>query len=191
MPATAEPSLSLAEWLVLCLVCETPLHGFAIARLLGPDGELGKIWRVPKPVVYRSLQRLEHFELVKSTEQQPSSQGPVRSPVDATRTGRKLARAWLDLPAVHNRDVRSELLIKLALLNRSGIDPQQLLGAQRDQILLVASALHDRLAVSAGFDRTLLLWRYETACATLRFLDALQPTHTAAHPGEAGTSGRD
>lgn len=37
MPATEAPTLSLAEWLVLCLVCEKPQHGFAIARLLGSD----------------------------------------------------------------------------------------------------------------------------------------------------------
>ena len=42
MPATEEPTLSLAEWLVLCLVCEKPQHGFAIARLLGSDGDLGQ-----------------------------------------------------------------------------------------------------------------------------------------------------
>jgi hypothetical protein len=29
------------------------------------------------------------------------------------------------------------------------------------------------MATATGFDRTLLLWRYETASATVRFLDAL------------------
>jgi hypothetical protein len=33
--------------------------------------------------------------------------------------------------------------------------------------------LRDRMATATGFDRTLLLWRYETASATVRFLDAL------------------
>lgn len=120
MPATAPPSLSLAESVVLCVLCEKPLHGFAIARLLGPAGDLGQIWRVPKPVIYRALQRVEHLGLVTTTGQQPSTHGPVKSPVEVTQAGRQLAGAWLSLPASHNRDVRSELLLKLALLGPRG-----------------------------------------------------------------------
>jgi DNA-binding PadR family transcriptional regulator len=119
MPATEEPTLSLAEWLVLCLVCEKPQHGFAIARLLGANGDLGRIWRVPKPVVYRSLQRLEDAGLLQSTDPEPSTMGPLREPVRATARGRKLAAAWLTKPAGHARDVRSELLVKLAMLDRA------------------------------------------------------------------------
>jgi DNA-binding PadR family transcriptional regulator len=170
----SEPALSLAEWLVLCLVCEEPRHGFAIARLLDSDGSLGRIWRVPKPVVYRSVQRLEQLGLVRSAELQPSNLGPAKSPVDATGAGRRLAAAWLDRPASHNRDVRSELLAKLALIDRTGGDPRKLLDAQRDQLGPVAQALEDRLATASGFDRTLVLWRCETVSATLRFLDALR-----------------
>jgi DNA-binding PadR family transcriptional regulator len=180
MLAAAEPSLSLAEWLVLCLVCEKPQHGFAIARQLGPEDDLGQVWRVPKPVVYRALQRLEHLGLVRTAEQQASSQGPVRSLVDTTAAGRDLAASWLARPAGHNRDVRSELLAKLALLHRSGTDPQPLLNAQREQLIPVARALQDRLAAADGFDRTLILWRCETVSATLRFLDALQARELAA-----------
>jgi DNA-binding PadR family transcriptional regulator len=174
MPATKEPTLSLAEWLVLCLVCETPQHGFAIARLLGTNGDLGRIWRVPKPVVYRALQRLERDGLLQPTEPEPSTMGPVREPVRATRAGHKLAAAWLTKPAGHARDVRSELLVKLALLDRSGADPAPLIEAQREQLIPVARALEARLANSAGFDRTLVLWRSETISATLRFLDAMR-----------------
>jgi DNA-binding PadR family transcriptional regulator len=167
------PSLSLAEWLVLCLACEQPLHGFAMARILGTDGTMGRVWRVPKPVVYRALQRLEQLGLVRAAGQEPSSQGPVRSPVGATAQGRNLAAAWLTRPASHNRDVRSELLVKLALLDRRAEDPLPLLDAQRDQLLPVAAALEEHLAAAQGFDRTLILWRCETVSATLRFLDAL------------------
>jgi len=174
MPAIEEPALSLAEWLVLCLVCEKPQHGFAIARLLGANGELGRIWRVPKPVVYRSLQRLEDAGLLQSTEPEPSTMGPVREPVRATAKGRKQAAGWLTKPAGHARDVRSELLVKLALLDRAGTDPRPLIEAQREQLIPVAQALEARLASSSGFDRTLVLWRSETISATLRFLDAMR-----------------
>ncbi|HKD88446.1 MAG TPA: helix-turn-helix transcriptional regulator [Streptosporangiaceae bacterium] len=173
MPAEREPSLSLAEWLVLCLICEQATHGFALAVLLGAEGEMGQVWRVPKPVVYRALQRLENLGLVRTTEHQPSSQGPARSLVDATPAGRRAAAGWLTQPASHNRDVRSELLVKLALLARQDSDPEPLVKAQREQLIPVARALHDRLDSATGFDRTLVLWRCETMAATLRFLDAL------------------
>jgi PadR family transcriptional regulator AphA len=173
MPGDDERSLSLAEWLVLCLVCEEPRHGFALARILGRDGSMGQIWRVPKPVIYRALQRLELLGLVQIAEQQSSSQGPVRSLIDATCAGRKAAGDWLTRPVEHTRDVRGELLGKLALLDRAGRDPQPLLEAQREQLIPVADALHDRLATAAGFDRTLVLWRYETVSATVRFLGAM------------------
>ena len=174
MSAAPDSSLSLAEWLVLCLVCEKPRHGFALAALLGHQGDMGQVWRVPKPVIYRALQRLEQFGLVRTAEQQASTQGPVRSLVDATPAGRTAASAWLIRPASHNRDVRSELLVKLALLDRSGRDPRPLLQAQREQLSPVADGLQDRLDAAVGFDRTLALWRCETVSATLRFLDALR-----------------
>ncbi len=174
MPAHAEPSLSLAEWIVLCLACERQLHGFALVRLLDADGEIGRIWRIPKPVIYRALQRLEQLGALRATEPQQSSQGPARSPFSATSRGRALATAWLRQPVGHNRDIRSELLAKLALLDRAGTDPGPLLDAQRDQLQPVADALAERLATAAGFERTLLLWRAETIAATMRFLEALR-----------------
>ena len=50
-------SLPLAENTVLALLSERPAHGFAIARLTAPEGELGRIWHIPRPVVYRSIGR--------------------------------------------------------------------------------------------------------------------------------------
>jgi hypothetical protein len=41
MPQQRKGRLSLADWLVLCLVSEGPTHGFAIAGLLAQDGGLG------------------------------------------------------------------------------------------------------------------------------------------------------
>ncbi len=182
MSLPEERSLSLAEWLVLCLVCEQPRHGFAIARLLDSDGSLGQVWRVPKPVIYRSLQRLERLGMVRIAEQQASNQGPVRSLVDATGVGRKAAAGWLARPVSHNRDVRSELLVKLALLDRAGQDPQPLIRAQREHLSPVAEALRDRLDAVSGFERTLALWRYETVSATVRFLEALSAQVTGQVP---------
>jgi DNA-binding PadR family transcriptional regulator len=164
---------------VLCLVREAPSHGFAIARITAADGELGHVWRVPKPVIYRALQRLETLQLVATVEVQPSNAGPARSMVAATGQGSRAVAGWLAKPVSHNRDIRSELLVKLALLERTGADPGPLLAAQENQLRPVAEGLQEQLSSATGFDRTLILWRYETITGTLRFLDALRQPSVA------------
>jgi hypothetical protein len=64
-------------------------------------------------------------------------------------------------------------MVKLALLDRSGIDSRDLLEAQLARLLPVAAALEDRLRATTGFEYTLVLWRHEAMTATLRFLEAL------------------
>jgi hypothetical protein len=71
--------------------------------------------------------------------------------------------------------VRSELLIKLALLDRAGTDPQPLLLAQQMQLAPIATALSDRVRDAAGFERTLAVWRHQAIDATMRFLTAMTP----------------
>lgn len=173
MPDPQAPRLSLSEWLVLSLICEQPTHGFAIARMLGPGGSLGQIWRVPKPVIYRAMQRLELLGLVRTVGEQHSSRGPVRSLSKATPAGRRAAQAWLSTPVAHARDVRSEFLVKLALLDQAAADPRELLRAQQTQLVPIATALDDRLRSTEGFEHTLALWRHEAMSATMRFLAAV------------------
>ena len=93
--ATAGPRLSLAEWLVLCLISEGPTHCFAIAGLLAHDGSLGQVWYVHKQVVYCAAQRLEQLGLITVSEKQPSRLGPDRAQVQATPEGRQAATGWL------------------------------------------------------------------------------------------------
>src|SRR6266700_2551870 len=118
-------------------------------------------------------QRLEALGLIRTVGEQRTSQGPVRSLYQATPDGEATATAWLGTPVQHPRDVRSELMVKLALLDRSGIDSRDLLQAQLARLLPVAAALDDRLRATAGFEYTLVLWRHEAMTATLRFLEAL------------------
>jgi DNA-binding PadR family transcriptional regulator len=173
MPRLGEPSLSLSEWLVLCLVTDQATHGNAIAAQLGHDGPLGQVWHVHKAVVYRSIDRLQQAGLVVAVGEEPSSRGPVRMLVEATPDGRAAGRAWLARPVSHTRDIRSGLLVKLALLDRAGDSSAALLEAQHAQLQPIAGALAGRLREADGFERILVLWRYETISATIRFLDAL------------------
>jgi DNA-binding PadR family transcriptional regulator len=173
MTDPAGQRLSLAEWVVLCLVREEPTYGLVLVGLLARDGSLGQVWSVPKAVVYRALQRLEALGLIQTIGEQRTSQGPVRSLYQASPAGQAAAGAWLSTPVEHARDVRSELMVKLALLDRSGLDSRALLRAQLARLLPVAAALDDRLRATTGFEHTLVLWRHEAMTATLRFLEAL------------------
>jgi DNA-binding PadR family transcriptional regulator len=185
MPQQQEPGLSLAEWLVLCLISEGPTHGFAIASLLGDDGSLGQVWHVYKAEVYRAVRRLGRLDLITISEKQPSRLGPDRAQLQVTPEGRQAAEGWLRQPAGHHRNVRSELLVKLALLDRAGVDPRDLLRAQRSQLAPIAAALANEIHTATGYDRALALWRHESVSATLRFLDVVLATMPAQQAGTA------
>jgi DNA-binding PadR family transcriptional regulator len=165
--------LSIAESLVLCLLCEEPTYGQVLTGLLAPEGRIGQVWWVPKSMVYRALPRLERAGLIRATGQQRSGRGPDRSLYEATVAGQLAAREWLRTPAEHARDVRSELMVKLALLDRTGADPRELLQAQIARLLPVAAALEDRLRTTTGFEHVLTLYRHESVSGTLRVLHAL------------------
>jgi PadR family transcriptional regulator AphA len=179
MPRRHGPGLSLAEWLVLCLVSQEPAHGFAVAALLAPDGSVGMAWHVQKGEVYRAVQRLQRLGLITAEGRQYSRQGPPRSRLHATPEGHRAVQDWLRQPAAHPRDVRSELLAKLALLSRAGADPSDLLQAQRRQFAPVADRLAGRLRTATGFDQDLARWQHESVGAALRFLDTLLATAPA------------
>jgi len=168
--ATQLPSLSLADWVVLAVICERPTHGFAIGQLTAADGELGRIWQVPRPLVYRAIGRLEEAALIAADAVEPG-RGPQRTIYRAAGRGVQAAASWLDTPVQHVRDVRSQLLLKLALLDRAGQDSTDLLRRQRSLLAPIAQAMAADRPEQTGFDAILLAWRRATASATLSFLD--------------------
>jgi len=191
-------TLSLPEWLVLCIVCEQPTYGFAVAGLLSRAGRLGRIWPVSKPAIYRAVLRLERLGLVQVSGQQHASPGPERLLVTATRPGCTAAKGWLRQPVTHGRDVQPELMLKLALLDRAGSDPRELLTGQRAEFGPLAAALASRVEATTGFDHTLALWRHQAMSATMQFLDEaaqqaeMAPAGAAPHPTpRPGWSRRD
>jgi PadR family transcriptional regulator AphA len=162
--------LPLAESTVLAVLSERPAHGFAIARLTAPDGELGRIWQIPRPIVYRSIGRLLDAGLISPASVE-SGRGPRRTVYTVTPQGRQVAAQWLATPAEHVRDLRSQLLLKLALLDRAGRDPTDLLRRQRLILEPIAEHVRTERPQGKGFDTTLLAWRRATATAAMGFLD--------------------
>jgi DNA-binding PadR family transcriptional regulator len=171
---TGSAPLSLAEWVVLTVLSERPTHGFPIAQLTANDGELGQIWHVPRPVVYRSLTRLADAGLIVADGLEPG-RGPQRTVYAATPAGRAAVADWLQTPVDHVRDVRSHLLMKLALLHRAGADPTPLLRRQREVLAPIARAMAKERPAPAGFEATLLAWRRANAQAVISFLADVTP----------------
>jgi PadR family transcriptional regulator AphA len=165
--------LSLPEWLVLAILSERPAHGFAVAQLTAADGELGRIWQIPKAVIYRAIGRLADAGLITPEGVEPG-QGPQRTVYAATPAGREAAAEWLRTPVEHVREIRSQLLMKLALLDRTGKDPAELLTRQRVVLTPIVRAISDRTA-DPGFDAILLAWRQANAEAALNFINAIAP----------------
>ncbi len=158
---------------MLALLAEEPGHGFAVARAMAPDGEIGKVWSLRRPLVYRAIDTLTELGFTRPIGTIASRSGPRRTVLQATAPGKRALNKWLREPVDRVRDARSLLLLKLLFLERRERDPAPLLVAQRREF----DALADRLASAAGeangFDRTLLRWRLETTAAAIRFIDAI------------------
>jgi len=173
MPRAAPIGLSPAEWASLALLAEQPAHGFAVARALAHGGEVGRVWSCSRPLVYRALGVLTEAGLIEERGSEPSSTGPRRTVLGATRSGRRQVERWLREPVAHVRDLRSDLMLKLLFLSRRGDDASDLLAQQLAALQPVVEGLEDAAGRAEGFDRVLYLWRLESARAALRFVDDL------------------
>jgi PadR family transcriptional regulator AphA len=171
----ADPNADLlpGEWAVLGVLAGEPAHGFAVARELAPGGSLGQVWTMSRPRVYRALADLAASGLIAPTGPAISERGPSRVVYAVTDGGRRRLDRWLETPVDHVRDVRSDLLLKLALYDRAGRSPRGLLEAQRTRLEALPDSLEAAGADAAGFDAVVLRYRMSAACAALAFVDDL------------------
>jgi DNA-binding PadR family transcriptional regulator len=160
-----------SEWAVLALLDEGPTHGFAIARAMAEEGEIGRIWSLRRPRVYYAIDSLTREGLVRPARTVASPSGPHRTVLRITPRGARAVADWLNTPVEHIRDARSLLLLKLLFLDRRAADPRPLLSAQRERFERIADRLRTGVDEASGFDQTLVRWRLETATAALRFID--------------------
>jgi DNA-binding PadR family transcriptional regulator len=159
--APARRALLPGDWAVLALLAERPAHGFALAQLLAEDGEVGQVWTMPRPRVYRAIDDLREAALIEAVETTPSERGPARTLLSATPAGSVAVEQWLARPVAHVREARSELLLKLVLTHRAGRDLRPLAAAQHG----VLEQLADRLAGQLGDaeERRALVLRFRLA----------------------------
>jgi DNA-binding PadR family transcriptional regulator len=163
-------TLSLNEWAVLACLVERPRHGYDIAAELGPEAELGTVWRVPRQLVYRALDRLVALGLAEPHGAEPGAGGPPRRVHAATAAGRERVLAWIVAPVPHLREVRSALLLKLVVTRRLGVDSMALVRAQRAAFAEPLAAL---TAVPPP-DDPVALWRHHSAAAVRALLEDLE-----------------
>ncbi len=48
--------LLAGDWAVVALLCEEPRHGYALASLMAPDGEIGRVWSLRRPMTGAALE---------------------------------------------------------------------------------------------------------------------------------------
>jgi PadR family transcriptional regulator AphA len=159
---------------VLGLLGEGESHGFALSRQLGAGGDLGRVLTVRRPLVYRALGRLVDAGLARQVEVERGDAGPERRIHRITPAGRRVLGDWLEHPVDHVRDLRIDFLLKLALIERSGKSPSQLIRRQNQALSGKLEALS---RVGDGTDH-IDLWRRNSALAAATFLEELLELHS-------------
>jgi len=167
----SERRLTAGEWSILGLLNEAPAHGWALASALAPEGEIGTVWALSRPLVYRALDMLEQRGLIELVGAASSTRGPSRTVFRPTRKGRAALSRWLDEPVEHIRDLRPELLLKLVFLRRSGGETGTLLEAQRELVEALLGELEAGLEGATLERGVVLRYRIEVARAALRFVE--------------------
>lgn len=179
---TVSSRLSTTDWAVLASLLECEAHGFRIAALFAPEGELGQIWRVQRAQVYRAIEHLLSRYLIEAVRHEEGLAGPPRTLYRATPLGQSQAQEWLNQPVTRLRYGRSDLRLKLAFLLRLEYSLMPLLQAQEAVYLQILHELEAQQPLQAqGVQRVSLLWRLEMARASLRFVEQMLEPEDATH----------
>lgn len=169
--STSPNHLGLAEHVCLAIIRDRATHGWAIVKLLAPNGDIGRIWTLSRALTYRAIDGLITKGMI-TRDVSTTTPKNNRATLVATDHGQRESDAWLGRPVEHLRDVRTELLVKIALRTRSDLDISALLTAQQEQFEPTIEAL----TASTGHD-LIDVWRRENARAIRRFLDlSIRPT---------------
>lgn len=161
----------LAEKVCLALVAEGPTHGWAVSAVLAPEGEIGRIWTLSRPLTYRALDQLAVDGLIQKVGTVPGG-GRSRTLLDVTERGRSATAEWLDAPVALPKDVRTELLVKFALRDRVGLPLEPLAEDQRSLFAPLLSGVTP--TPTTDF---VALWRSEHLLAIDRFLSSFGQTN--------------
>ena len=165
--------LGPGEWAIVALLAEQPIHGWALIQKLKPEGEIGAVWSLARPAVYRALEQLQQRGLIEPDGLQRGERGPYRMVFRTTPEGRAALDAWLAAPVEHVREIRWLFLLKLVLAARAGIDREPMIRAQRAVLLPSVAALEAKLGEGGEAEEIYVRFRLDATRAVLHFLDDL------------------
>lgn len=166
------------EHALLGFLHREPMHAYQLHQQLTAARDLGLVWRIKEPQLYRLVGRLEEAGYVRAVAA-PQETRPTRKMLHLTPAGEAAFQDWLRAPVRHGRDLRLEFLAKLYFARQAGRDTTRVLvDAQRGEL----QTEHDRLAAQAAriadagsFDRLVLEFRLGQLRAMLDWLDLCAP----------------
>lgn len=118
----ARVNLAPAEYAILGLLHERPLHGYAIARHFAADLDLGLVCPQEMSNVYALLRDLQEQGLIVGERQQAGAR-PPRMVFHLTNEAEARLHSWLTEPVGRMREVRLDFLLKLYFCRRAGAQP--------------------------------------------------------------------
>lgn len=124
-----------ADWpsenIILGLLCERPIHGYELARLVQADAALRAIWRIERSEIYFLLGKLKQKGfIVELAEEQ--AKGPARTIYAPTDSGRAAFEEWIRTPEFRPRNLRTALLARVWMgLRRDPTEAVELIDAQK------------------------------------------------------------
>lgn len=170
-PVRVKKDLLVGEWAVLALLCERPAHGYAIAALMAPDGNVGEIWSLNEQLTYRALRSLRALGLVEVSAVTSGRAAPRRTELSATTDAKRLVSRWLRTPERRVREMRPNLLLKIHLLRRRGRSTLPLLQAQHALLQNTLAKLDAAGPPDTQPAELIDAWRRATAAAALGFVE--------------------
>lgn len=174
MVRVRQPGLLLGEWACLGALGAGKLHGFAVAKRLEVDGDIGRVWTLSRPLTYRALNTLLEQGMVRPAGEEPGTAGPNRTLLALTPKGRTALKNWLATPVGHPRDVRGELLLKIVICDSMGLDRSVLIERQLAAFEIQRAArASEKAPDDEGFVDPVRVWRFEFVDAAVRFLQSL------------------
>lgn len=112
-------ALAAAEYAVLGVLRERPMHGYEIARRFAADLDLGLVLPLDMSTVYALLKDLQEQGLIAGQRVTVGAR-PPRTVFHLLPEAEALFLQWLEEPVGRLREVRSDLLLKLYFCRRIG-----------------------------------------------------------------------
>ncbi len=162
------------EHALLGFLRDEPIHGYELYQRLTAAHDLGLVWRLKEPQLYRLLSRLEEAGYIEAVHA-PQTSRPTRRMLHLTDAGQAAFETWVRTPLRHGRDLRLEFLAKLYFARQLGPSVvDSLIGAQQAALEASRRDLEEeaeRTQSVRPFDWLVLEFRLGQLRAMLEWLD--------------------